>query len=74
MKLLLEQLKSYDEVTILELLEISTEDLLERFKDKVYAKRVYLSREIEVLEEDEEGEDDLDGFQVEDIYKENDDD
>lgn len=73
--ILMERLKHYDEVTLLELLGIDAEDILERFKDRVLEKRHYLAREMEVLEEtDEDLVDELDGFQIEDTYEENDDD
>lgn len=66
--ILLERLKHYDEVTLLELLDIGAEDILERFKDKVLEKRHYLAREMEVLEEtDEDVVEELDGFEIHDI-------
>lgn len=66
--ILLERLKHYDEVTLLELLDIGAEDILERFKDKVLEKRHYLAREMEVLEETEEDAvEELDGFEIHDI-------
>ncbi len=63
--ILMERLRHYDEVQLLELLDISADDLLERFKDKVVSKHKYLAREMEVLEEtDEDLVDELDGFEV----------
>jgi hypothetical protein len=38
----LEQLRSVDEVTILELLDITTEDILERFIDVVQERQEYI--------------------------------
>lgn len=39
---IIERLLRQDEVTLLELLEISTEDILERFSDKIEEKAEYL--------------------------------
>jgi len=61
--LLLEALKKYDEVMILELLDIDTEQLLARFRDKIFAKRENLCRELEVLPSATEEEFDEDEFQ-----------
>ena len=64
--ILMERLKHYDEVTLLELLDIDAEDLLERFKDKVISRRDYLAGEVELLEEtDEDMVDELEGFEIE---------
>lgn len=57
--LLIEWLKKLDEVQILELLDISTEELLESFADRVKQRRRYLEKEMEVLDPSEGG-DDLD--------------
>ena len=37
-----------DEVTLMELLEVSTEDLIERFGDRILQRRVFLSKEVEI--------------------------
>ena len=37
-----------DEVTLMELLEVSTEDLIERFGDMILQRRVFLSKEVEI--------------------------
>lgn len=68
--ILFERLRQYDEVAILELLDINTDDLLARFRDKVISKRESLYGEIELLVEETEEEEqhcqqDLDGFQYE---------
>lgn len=55
-KEVLERAKSLDEVTLLELLEISSEDLVDRFEDKVEDKLFMM--EIEVTFEEEEDEND----------------
>ena len=35
---LLEALRGYDEITLMELLEVSSEDLIERFQDRISEK------------------------------------
>ena len=42
------ELLKLDEVLVLELLDISTEDLLERFEDKIAEREAYLRKEIEL--------------------------
>lgn len=67
--ILFERLLAYDEVTLLELLDISAEDILNRFRDKVVSRRKQLYGELEILDiNDEEAEDadDWDGFQIDD--------
>ena len=57
---LIEYLKHQDELTVCDLLDISAEDLIERFQDKILSRRVYISREAEILDSsitDEELED-----------------
>jgi len=49
--LLKELLKKFDEVMILELLDISTEELLDMFEDRVIKKKKYLEQEVEALPE-----------------------
>lgn len=73
--LLFERLKQFDEVTLLELLDITAEELLERFKDKVNLRRDVLFGEVELLVEDEEDEelDEWDGYQIEEPFEEGDD-
>jgi hypothetical protein len=44
---LLNRLKGLDEITLMELLEISSEDLVERFQDKVELKLDYLTEDLE---------------------------
>ena len=41
-----ERLKRYDEVSVLELLEITTEDLLERFEDLLINKADYIEEQL----------------------------
>lgn len=64
--ILLERLRHYDEVTLLELLDVDADEILERFKDKVLQRRSYIMRELELLEDDESI-DELDGFQIETV-------
>jgi len=49
---LLERLKQVDEVSLLEMLEIYSDELVDRFQDKIEAKREFLLGELE--EDDEE--------------------
>jgi hypothetical protein len=51
---LLNYLRTVDEVQILELLDLSTEDILNRFHDRVASRRHYLEKELEVLYEEED--------------------
>ena len=44
---LLEKLKRLDEINLLELLEISSEDLVERFKDIIEDKYEALQQEVD---------------------------
>ena len=43
------RLKQLDEITLMEVLEISSEDLVERFQDKVELKLEYLIKKRKVL-------------------------
>ena len=66
--LLIERLKQFDEVTLLELLDITSEELLEKFRSKVMSRRDQLYGEVEILnieDEELEDEDQFDGFQIE---------
>ena len=49
-----DKLKLLDEITLMELLEISSEDLIDRFEDYIDAKYETLRREFEEAEEDDE--------------------
>ncbi len=65
--ILMERLKGYDEVTILELLDITTAELLDKFSNRVWKLRDNLSREIEVIpvtDEEDQDVDEHDGFDV----------
>ena len=44
---LLDRLKSIDEITLLELLEITSEDLVEAFSDKISKNVERVTRELE---------------------------
>lgn len=70
--LLFERLKQFDEVSLVELLDITAEDLLERFRDKVIQRQDILYGEVElIMNEDHEDEDmeieEWDGFQFEEV-------
>ena len=65
--ILFERLKQFDEVTLLELLDITSEELLERFKDKVLNRQNQLFGEVELYNIDDEEldlEDDFDGLTI----------
>lgn len=70
--LLIERLKQFDEVSLCELLDITSEEIIERFKDVIIQRREYLFGEIEEMSEEwmtdedrAEWEDALSGFQIE---------
>ena len=55
---MIEQLKQIDEITLLEMLNISSEDLIDRFREKIEDDPERYSRELEQwFPEDEEAED-----------------
>lgn len=72
--ILLERLRHYDELTLLELLDISSEEIVTRFKDLIMQRKDYLCAEIELFPGDEldfeteDWDEELDGFQIE-YYK-----
>jgi hypothetical protein len=43
---IMEELQKLDEIQILELLDISTEDLLAAFEDKIEKRRAYLEAQL----------------------------
>lgn len=49
-----EEMMRYPETDILEVLEISSEDLVNRFIDKIIDRYDYLSEEFEEVDEDED--------------------
>lgn len=49
--LLLTYLKQLDEVTLLEVLDISSEEILEKFTDRIDQRREYLEKEFELVGE-----------------------
>lgn len=51
---LVRQLKEYDELTVLELLEISAEDIVERFSDKIEERFDFLEEQLDESREDRE--------------------
>ena len=69
MDILLERLKGFEETQLLELLDITSEELVARFKDVIYARRDYLFGEVEMLSDEEFDEGDavfadFDGYQI----------
>ena len=48
-----ERLKRLDEITLLEVLEISSEDIVDRFQDKIEDKLDELEPELEDLDDEE---------------------
>jgi hypothetical protein len=46
---LLEKLKKLDEVLLLELLELTSEDIVDQFLDKIKEKETYIRHEVEEL-------------------------
>ena len=50
---LMEYLKRIDEISLLEILDISSEELVERFQDKIDERFEELSEEFEIQEEEE---------------------
>lgn len=56
MPLPLDRLKQYllqvDEVQILELLDLSTEDIVNAFEERIIKRRKYLEKEVEAIGED----------------------
>lgn len=51
------RLKQLDEITLMEVLEISSEDLIERFVDRVEERQDQLEQEVEGLWSDDSEED-----------------
>lgn len=49
--MLKEYLRSLDEVLLCELLDISAEELVERFEDRIIKRRAYLAKEVELMGE-----------------------
>ena len=47
--LIVNALKTYDETELCDLLQITSEDLLRRFEDRVKTRRKFLERELEVF-------------------------
>ena len=47
---LLEKLRKLDEVTLLELLNISADEIVDTFLDKIYERIDYLYKDVEELE------------------------
>jgi hypothetical protein len=68
--ILIEQLKNFEETQLLELLDLTSEDIVERFRDVIFRRREYLYGEIEMLniDLDQDNEvfvDHFEGYQIE---------
>jgi hypothetical protein len=48
--ILLERLKQYDEVQILELLDLASEDLIELCVERIRQRRAYITKELELMD------------------------
>ena len=44
---LIDKLKELDEVTLLELLEVTSSDIVDAFYDKIYERLQYIQKELE---------------------------
>jgi hypothetical protein len=51
MDLLKQYLKQVEETQLLELLDISSEELVEMFEQKIKERRAYLEKEVELIQE-----------------------
>jgi len=61
---ILNQLKIYDELEICDLLGITSEDLINKFFDRIVRKRKYLERELEIFETGDDNDPEIpEGFQ-----------
>lgn len=49
-----EQLRKTDEVTVLELLDLSSEELVEAFTARIIERRAYITKELEIALDDED--------------------
>lgn len=56
--LIINQLKTYDETELCDMLHITSEDILRRFEDKVRQRRKYLEKELEVFPDSDSLDDD----------------
>jgi hypothetical protein len=62
--LIINQLKTYDETEVCDLLGITTEDLIRKFPERIAAKKTRLEQELELFPTGEDPDDDTDyGFQ-----------
>ena len=64
--LVINQLKTYDETEVCDLLHITSEDLCHKFKDRIAARRKYLETELEMYPNGDKPDEDKDydnGFQ-----------
>ncbi len=66
--ILLERLKQYDEVLLCELLDISAEDLVDRFMDRIKSRRSFITKELELVDPADIEAEDLGEDEYEDEY------
>ncbi len=66
--ILLERLKQYDEVLLCELLDISAEDLVDRFMDRIKSRRSFITKELELVDPADLEAEDLGEDEYEDEY------
>ncbi len=66
--ILLERLKQYDEVLLCELLDISAEDLVDRFMDRIKSRRSFITKELELIDPADIEAEDLGEDEYEDEY------
>ncbi len=64
--ILLEMLKQYDEVQLCELMDVSSEDLVDTFVERIKQRRKYISKELELLDPTEIDPEDLGEDEYED--------
>ena len=69
--ILFERLRQFDEVTLLEVLDIHSDELIERFKDKILDRKVLLFGGVELMNIDDEeinDEEFSDGYEIENLF------
>lgn len=53
LSILIERLKEYDEIQICELLDVSSEELVEAFAARIKERRAYITKELELNDPEE---------------------
>jgi hypothetical protein len=70
--IVIERMRMYDVVEVIELLKISAEDIIDRFADRITEREEYLRREFEIFNNTDDDELDLDEPEVFPIEEEED--